>query len=108
MTGGGTRVTMDPDVVRDGATKLGPAADQLTAAGRALQTAVDSLGQCWGTDESGNQFAHEYVPAAQQATQAFGQLAQALLSVQKELSAVADTQQNTDAANAQNITSQGR
>jgi uncharacterized protein YukE len=99
---------MDPDAVRDGATKFGPAADQLTDAGAALQTVVDSLGQCWGTDDSGKQFAKDYVPAAQQAMQAFGQLSQALLTVQQKLSAVADSQQGTDSAAAQNISSQGR
>jgi uncharacterized protein YukE len=108
MTVGRSKVTMDPDVVRDGATKFAPAADQLTAAGSALQSAVNSLGQCWGADESGHQFAHDYVPAAQQAMQAFGQLAQALLTVRQNLSGIADAQQGTDTAAAQNISSQGR
>lgn len=109
MTGGGSGgFTMDPDAVQHGATSFGPAADEMTTAGSTLQNAVNSIGACWGNDDSGKQFSQDYLPAAQNALQAFGQLSQGLQNIQKNLSSIADGTAGTDGTNAQNISAQGQ
>jgi len=109
VTGGGSGgFTMDPDAVRHGAVSFGPAADDMTTAATTLQNVISSLGECWGTDESGKQFAQDYSPAAQNAVQAFGQLAQGLQNIQKNLSGIADGTTGTDGQNAQNLSASGQ
>ena len=108
MAAGTGGVRMDPGVVRDSAAKFGPAGDDLNTADTALQQVINSVGQCWGGDESGQQFAKDYVPAAQQAVQAFGQLAQAMRGIQQNLTTVANSTQGTDTSSAQGISSAGQ
>jgi len=102
MTGPGAGHEMDPDTVRSGAAKYGPLADDLTDAGKKLESALEAIGACWGDDEGGKAFAKDYEPAAENCVDAFGDLAKALRGVAKNVKAAADAVDGTheDAADA--------
>jgi uncharacterized protein YukE len=103
----GSGYTMDPDAVKDGAGKFGPVADQLDDATTALTNAIHSLGNCWGDDDSGKEFAKDYVPGSQQAVDAFGSLAESIRGMQKNITDGAAAHQNTNEAAKNTISGKG-
>ncbi|RSN58933.1 hypothetical protein DMH01_23330 [Amycolatopsis sp. WAC 04182] len=80
--GGGAGFTADPDAVKSAAAKLGIAADQLDEAGKELVAAMNSLGQCWGNDDAGKEFAKDYEPGAQGSSEGFANIVEALRGMQ--------------------------
>lgn len=80
--GGGAGFTADPDGAITAASKLGSAADQLDDAGKELMAAINSLGQCWGNDEAGKEFAKDYEPGAQGSSEGFANVVEALRGMQ--------------------------
>jgi uncharacterized protein YukE len=92
----GTGFTVDPEFVRNGASKLSIAADQLADAGAALQAALAAQGECWGNDESGKEFAKDYVPGSKNAGEAFGSLADGLRALQKNIETAMASIENAD------------
>jgi uncharacterized protein YukE len=85
MPDGAGGFTADPESVMTGATGLKIAADQLEDAGKELQAALAAQGECWGTDDSGKEFAKDYVPGAQGAADAFGSLVEGLRGLYKNV-----------------------
>ncbi len=79
---GGPGFTADPDAAITAASKLGLAADQLDDAGKALMSAISSLGQCWGNDEAGQAFAKDYVPGSQGSSEGYANIVEALRGMQ--------------------------
>ncbi|WP_370945823.1 WXG100 family type VII secretion target [Amycolatopsis sp. cg5] len=77
-TGGSGGFTADPDAVLVAAKGFLNAADQLEEATKALQSALAAQGACWGDDESGKEFAKDYVPGAEGGVEGFGSLVQGL------------------------------
>lgn len=70
--------SIEPDVAKESSSTLGDAADRLEAAATALTQALAAAGQCWGADESGQEFAKDYVPGSEGAVKAFASLAEGL------------------------------
>jgi WXG100 family type VII secretion target len=91
---------VQPDRLRAGASGFGGAGDALSTAGTTLGSALDAQGQCWGNDESGQTFAKDYVPNAQQVREAFGSLAQALQAIKTALDESANSYEGTDNSGA--------
>ena len=78
MIGAGGGFTADPDAVLRAMPGLNTAADGLDDAAKALQSALSAQGNCWGDDDSGKEFAKDYVPGSQGAVEGFANLVQAL------------------------------
>ncbi len=83
--GAGAGFTADPDAVLRASQGLKGAADALQDAGKTLQSAVSAQGECWGNDESGKEFAKDYVPGSQGALEGFTNLVQGLLGMQQNV-----------------------
>ncbi|OXM71100.1 WXG100 family type VII secretion target [Amycolatopsis vastitatis] len=81
----GTGFTAEPDAVLRASNGLVTAADGLENALKALQGALDAQGECWGNDDSGKEFAKDYVPGAQGATEGFANLVQGLRGMQQNV-----------------------
>lgn len=75
---------------------LRDAADQLNQAGQTLRSALAAQGPCWGDDESGDEFAKDYVPGAQGATEAFGSLSEALSALYQNIASAMEQYSGTD------------
>ncbi|WP_246256813.1 WXG100 family type VII secretion target [Amycolatopsis anabasis] len=103
----GSGFTMDPDAVKTGAGRFGPVVDGLNAAKRELESALQAAGECWGGDESGKEFAKDYVPGAQQAVEAFGTLAQGVAGLRKNVESGAEGHDARNAEAMKNISSKG-
>lgn len=93
-----------PDELRSACAGYDTLGDTLESALSTLQGALSSAGSCWGGDEPGQTFAGGYTPNADAASDAFGQVAQALHGIRATLDAAAAqfeaTQQSlTDALN---------
>jgi len=91
---------VQPDRLRSGATGFGGSGDTLSTAGTTLGNALDAQGECWGNDESGQTFAEDYVPGAEQVRAAFTSLAEALQAIRTALDESANSYENTDAGGA--------
>ncbi|WP_158852594.1 WXG100 family type VII secretion target [Saccharothrix deserti] len=76
MNAGGFGI--DPEAAAGAAAELASAADQLEAARTALADALSASGACWGGDESGQEFAKDYVPGSEGAVRAFTSLVEGL------------------------------
>ncbi len=81
----GAGFTAEPDAVLRASQGLKGAADALQEAGKTLQSAVGAQGECWGNDESGKEFAKDYVPGSQGALDGFTNLVQGLLGMQRNV-----------------------
>ncbi|GGP65484.1 WXG100 family type VII secretion target [Saccharothrix coeruleofusca] len=99
-----TGFSIEPDVAEDSAARLGSAADQLEAARRALVDALAACGACWGGDESGQEFAKDYVPGADGAVEAFGSLVEGLRGMRGSVVDAMTTYQAVEDANADSFT----
>ena len=82
---GGAGFTAEPDAVLRASNGLVTAADGLENALKALQGALDAQGECWGNDDSGKEFAKDYVPGSQGAVEGFANLAQGLRGMQQNV-----------------------
>jgi uncharacterized protein YukE len=100
----GSGYEMDPDAVKTGAGRFGPVADGLADAKSELENALNSIGECWGNDDSGKEFAKDYVPGSKQAVEAFALLAETIRGMRKNIESGADAHQNTNQS-AKNIIS---
>jgi hypothetical protein len=105
---GGQGFTLEPDSARRGAAKFGTAADQLGDAAMALANALSAAGVCWGGDESGNEFAKDYVPGSEGAVKAFASIAEGLRGMQKNVEATADSVENTEGSIRHGFEDRGR
>jgi len=85
MPEGGSGFTAEPDAVLRASNGLITAADGLDNAAKALQAALAAQGECWGSDESGKEFAKDYVPGAQGAVEGFTNLVQGLRGMQQNV-----------------------
>lgn len=83
--GAGAGFTAEPDAVLRASQGLKGAADALQDAGKTVQSAVNAQGECWGGDESGKEFAKDYVPGSQGALEGFANLVQGLLGMQSNV-----------------------
>lgn len=106
MTAGGG-FSIQPDVAASAATKLGSAGDQLANVGRALADALAAEGACWGGDESGQEFAKDYVPGADGAVKAFTSLADGLRSMKQAVTDAMTAYESTDQGSFQALNGQG-
>lgn len=91
-----TGFAIDPEAAASAATELGSAADQLAAAGTALADALAATGACWGDDESGQEFAKDYVPGSEGAVRAFTSLAEGLRGMRESVVAAMTTYRTVD------------
>ncbi|MBE1499703.1 hypothetical protein H4696_006803 [Amycolatopsis lexingtonensis] len=85
MPEGGSGFTAEPDAVLRASNGLVTAADGLDNAVKALQSALAAQGECWGNDDSGKEFAKDYVPGAQGAVEGFTNLVQGLRGMQQNV-----------------------
>ncbi|WP_173140183.1 WXG100 family type VII secretion target [Kibdelosporangium persicum] len=92
---------INPDGVRGGAARLDGVGANFTEDAAALKSKLQAEGQPWGDDESGQNFAKDYVPAADAVSKAVGDVAAALIQIAKNLKTQADAQQQTDKSSAQ-------
>jgi hypothetical protein len=85
MPEGGSGFTAEPDAVLRASNGLTTAADGLDSALKTLQGALDAHGACWGDDDSGKEFAKDYVPGSQGAVEGFANLVQGLRGMQQNV-----------------------
>ena len=85
MPEGGSGFTAEPDAVLRASNGLVTAADGLDGALKALQGALSGQGECWGNDDSGKEFAKDYVPGAQGAVDGFTNLVEGLRGMQQNV-----------------------
>jgi uncharacterized protein YukE len=91
-----TGFSIDPETATTAAADLGTAADQLEAAGTALANALAATGACWGGDESGQEFAKDYVPGAEGAVRAFTSLVEGLRGMRGSVVGAVETYRGVD------------
>jgi hypothetical protein len=96
MTGGSGGYTIDVDAVQAGAAKLSIGADQLEEAAKELQNALQAQGDCWGDDDSGKEFAKDYVPGSQGAIEGFANLVAGLRGLHQTVDSATKATQGTD------------
>lgn len=89
MSGGDPLLQVMPDELRSACAGYDTLGDTLESALSTLQGALGAEGSCWGGDEPGQTFAETYSPNATAATDALGQLAQALRGIRTTLDAAA-------------------
>lgn len=92
---------IDPEAATTAAADLGSAADQLEAAGRALADALSAVGACWGGDESGQEFAKDYVPGSEGTVRAFASLVEGLRGMRGSVVDAMTTYQAVEDAQAE-------
>ncbi|MCE7005720.1 hypothetical protein LWC34_23250 [Kibdelosporangium philippinense] len=95
-----SELKINPDGVRGGATRLDGVGTDFTKDAGDLKSKLQAEGQPWGDDESGQNFAKDYVPAADAISKAVGDVAAALTQIAKNLKAQADAHQSTDTGSA--------
>ena len=103
MTGSGSRMRHDTEGIRRGGKKIGHSGEDLGQVMNTLVAAVDSVGQCWGNDEAGQEFAKNYVPAADGCRSALQQLVDALGKIDKNLQQTANDVEQRDQHHAGEI-----
>ncbi|MGC7093261.1 WXG100 family type VII secretion target [Amycolatopsis lurida] len=93
---GGQGFTLDPDAATTAAGKLNIAADQLEDAGKALADALAAEGACWGDDESGQEFAKDYVPGAEGAVKAFTSIVEGIRALKTNVETAVQSMEGAD------------
>lgn len=101
MTGPGMR--HDLEGIRRAGTKIGHAGADLGAVQDALASALDSSGECWGSDEAGQNFAQSYVPSADGCRSALTSLVDALQQVGENLHRTATDSEQRDQQQAREL-----
>ncbi|PKW15272.1 WXG100 family type VII secretion target [Saccharopolyspora spinosa] len=89
-----------PEALRGASPQFDGAADKLQAALDKLNGVLQAEGECWGNDEAGQEFAKDYKPGSQSATDAFTGLTGALHQIRGELDNTAKTWETDDTNNA--------
>lgn len=87
---------LDAVGVRGGATKIGSAGEDLKQVFDTLKSAIDAEGECWGHDETGQEFAKNYVPGKDGVVDALGKLSEALGNIMTNLKQTADDIEGRD------------
>ncbi|MBO0840691.1 MAG: WXG100 family type VII secretion target [Sciscionella sp.] len=89
--------------MRQGARQFDSAGDALNAVFTDLSNVLQSHGQCWGNDESGQKFAKQYSPGSQNALKAMQDLTKALHGLAKNVAASADSYDGTESGNKSDL-----
>ncbi|GAA4550627.1 WXG100 family type VII secretion target [Amycolatopsis samaneae] len=100
----GRGFTADPEAVKSAAGGLEVAADNLEDAAKELQSALSAQGECWGDDDSGKEFAKDYVPGAQGAVEGFGNLVEGLRGLYRNVDQSMKALQGADQTVADTLT----
>ncbi|WP_018681004.1 hypothetical protein [Actinokineospora enzanensis] len=85
MSGPGAGFDIQPDVAARAAERFGAAADQLAGIASTLENALAAAGECWGDDDSGREFAKDYVPGAEGTREGFGSIDEGLRNIRQGL-----------------------
>lgn len=89
--------------MRQGARQFDSAGDALNTVYTTLNNVLQSHGQCWGNDESGQKFAKQYSPGSHNALQAMQDLTKALHGLAKNVGASADGYDGTESGNTSDL-----
>ncbi|WP_431957701.1 hypothetical protein [Nocardia lijiangensis] len=94
---------VDPEALR--ATKPGfaAAAEKVLEAVKNVQTTVAAEGECWGSDEIGQNFAKEYTPGAEDGMKGLEGLGKSIEALSGGVDAIASAFQQQDELNAKAI-----
>jgi len=84
--------------IRTGANAFSSMTDAVNTTSQTLSSILASQGNCWGNDEAGQAFAKDYVPASQEALQAFHTLIQNIQLLQQNLQQTANAYEGSDEA----------
>src|SRR2546430_14684088 len=87
---------VDPSALRAAVPGLTDLATALDATLTRLRGELADAGPCWGHDDPGATFERGYLPAGEQAEQAFRHLAAAIETIGADLTAVAERSAATD------------
>ncbi|MBE9373049.1 WXG100 family type VII secretion target [Saccharopolyspora sp. HNM0983] len=87
---------VDPEALRSQAPKFGSAADAVGEVLDTLSAAIEAEGECWGTDDAGQEFAKNYSPATDQARDGLTSAVEMLNQVHRELADTATTWESSD------------
>lgn len=98
-----TGMDVDPEKLRGKSPQFDAAADAIRATFEKLNGVLQAEGDCWGSDEAGQTFAQDYLPASQDAEQGFTSMSETLGQVRSELDATAQTWDSTDQGSAANL-----
>jgi uncharacterized protein YukE len=93
--------TADPAALRGHGAAFAGYADRTSAIHQQLQQALDAVGNCWGADAAGQNFAAGHLPDAQQTLTAFGALPGRLADVGDRFHRTAQGYEQADASTAQ-------
>ncbi|WP_235926293.1 WXG100 family type VII secretion target [Actinokineospora pegani] len=96
MVAPGGRIDIQPDVATRAAARFSAAAEQLAGVASALENALSAVGECWGGDESGQEFAKDYVPGADGTQRGLGAVAEGLRNVHQGLLDTARAYEDTE------------
>lgn len=100
-------VRIDPAEVLETAPAFSAAEQSLEAALARADCALAGLGDFWGHDEQGGQFAASYSPAASQVLAAVANIARGLGSITPGLQAMADNHSRVDSHYAERMATTG-
>ncbi|PWW63481.1 WXG100 family type VII secretion target [Actinokineospora spheciospongiae] len=99
MVAPGGKIDIQPDVAARAAERFAAAAERLAGVAATLEGALGAAGECWGDDESGQEFAKDYVPGADGTAQGFAAVVEGLRNVHRGLADTARSYRDTEGTN---------
>lgn len=103
MTGPDSTMRHDLEGIRRAGTKIDHAGADLGALRDVLVSALDASGECWGSDEAGQNFAQSYVPSADGCRSALTNLVDALQKIGENLHRTATDSEQRDQQQAREL-----
>ncbi|MFF0530726.1 hypothetical protein ACFYT3_20300 [Nocardia amikacinitolerans] len=91
---------VDPDALRSTKPGFAAAAEKVLEAVRNVQATVAAEGECWGSDEIGQNFAKEYTPGAEDGMKGIEGLGKSIEALSGGVDAIASAFQQQDELNA--------
>ena len=94
---------MQPEEIRSGGKKIGHSGEDCEKVHETLSSGLEAEGECWGSDESGQEFAKGYVKSAKDVQEGIKKIAKALGDIKTNLQQTADDTESRDDQSGQKI-----
>ncbi|MGW4367715.1 hypothetical protein ACWEKT_18915 [Nocardia takedensis] len=94
---------VDPDALRSTKPGISAAARKVLDAIENAKSVIEAEGECWGSDEIGQNFAENYTEGAEEGVTALGYLSKAVDALAGGVDAIASAFQDQDTLNAKAV-----
>ncbi|WP_228002518.1 WXG100 family type VII secretion target [Nocardia australiensis] len=93
-------LSVDPAALRTTQPRFAEVSQTVTDAATALRRVLEAEGECWGHDETGEQFAKNYTPGSDEALTGLNGLATTFTGLSDNVRTIADTVESQNQAQA--------